>query len=142
MTRMRDRSMGTLKSGFAWLLLSIILLMPGAWAQEGYPLEGTWEGYWGKTPSTRQFLTLIMRWDGRKVSGLVDPGPNAGTLRSVRLDSTDWTVEIVMDVKNASGDTVRLTADGRLENIGSYERTLAGVWRHDGDSGFFKISRQ
>lgn len=140
MTLLGDKPMRKSKIGFTWLLL--VLLVPAAWAQEGYPLEGTWEGYWGETPSTRQFLTMIMHWDGHRVSGLVNPGPNAGTLRSVKLDSSDWTVEIVMDVKNASGDTVRLTADGRLENIGSYGRTLAGVWRHDGDSGVFKISRQ
>lgn len=136
-----DRKRIRAGSGFACLLLSV-LLVPAAWSQEGYPLSGTWEGYWGKTPSKRQFLTLIMRWDGHRVSGLVNPGPNASRLRSVKLDSSNWTVEIVMDVKDASGKTVRLTADGRLENIGSYQRTLTGIWRHDGDSGVFKISRQ
>lgn len=130
------------RSSLLGILLILASLPSAVGAQEGYPLVGTWTGYWGRTPSHRQFLTVIMSWDGHSVSGLVNPGPNAGTLRSVKLNSSDWTVEMVMDVKDASGASIRLTAAGRLENIGSYNRSVSGVWQDGQDSGIFRISRQ
>ncbi|HEX5421367.1 MAG TPA: hypothetical protein VFY39_15345 [Gammaproteobacteria bacterium] len=133
--------MRTFKKIFG-LSLILFALLPVAQAQEGYPLAGTWQGYWGKTPNHRQFLTIVMQWDGHVVSGRVNPGPREGTLRSVNLDTSDWTVEMVMDVKEASGETVRLTAEGRLENIGSHNRSVRGIWQHGGDTGIFSISRQ
>jgi hypothetical protein len=105
-----------------------------AWglAQQGYPLSGTWSGDWGPSVTQRNQITVVMDWDGKKVSGLINPGPNAIPLTAVSLDVTNWGVRI-----EAAG----ITAEGRLEDIGSYHRTIRGTWRQGEKSGDFKLTR-
>ncbi|MEX2365316.1 MAG: hypothetical protein WD601_01835 [Pseudohongiellaceae bacterium] len=129
------------KQGFAALLL-MSCLTSHAMAQEGHPLVGSWLGDWGTSPDERNFLTLILEWDGENISGIVNPGPNATPVRMARLDSSTWTVTLEMDVQNSSGESVRLVAEGQLENIGSYSRSLSGSVRHADGSGDFQLARQ
>ena len=44
-----------------------------AHAQEGHPLTGTWAGDWGATPTARTRVTIVMNWDGKAVTGLLNP---------------------------------------------------------------------
>src|SRR5688572_13194658 len=53
------------------LLLSVAAALPAS-AQEGHPLVGTWQGEWGNS----QFLTLILEWDGKNITGVANPGPD------------------------------------------------------------------
>jgi len=56
-------------------------------AQEGHPLKGTWYGDFGSTPTgPRRDLTVVMNWDGKIVSGTVNPGKNAVPIKSAMLD--------------------------------------------------------
>src|SRR5690606_9411191 len=57
-------------------LLLALCLASAAGAQEGHPLVGTWQGEWG--PNNANFLTLILYWDGKAISGIVNPGPDQG----------------------------------------------------------------
>ena len=45
-------------------------------AQEGHPLTGTWGGDWGPTATQRNHVTFVMNWDGEKVTGVINPGPD------------------------------------------------------------------
>jgi hypothetical protein len=101
-------------------------------AQQGYPLSGTWSGDWGPSVTQRNQITVVMDWDGKKVSGLINPGPNSIPLAGVALDVTNWGVRI-----EAAG----ITAEGRLDDIGSYHRTIRGTWHQGGMSGDFKLTR-
>src|SRR5213594_1749830 len=65
-----------------------------ALAQEGHPLTGTWSGDWGPTAAQRNHLTIVMNWDGKNVTGLINPGPDAILLGSVFLHVTNWTIRI------------------------------------------------
>lgn len=123
------------------LVLPLTLLIPAAGAQEGHPLDGTWQGYWGATENDRNFLTLIMNWDGETITGLVNPGRDSGTIREVRFDSSTWTVEFDLEVPDGSGEPVRVMAEGRLENIGSPNRMVRGDLVNEG-GGYIRISRQ
>jgi hypothetical protein len=111
-------------------------------AQEGHPLVGTWYGDWGPTPTERNQIIIVMSWDGKKISGTINPGPDAIPLKVATLDSTKWTVRIEADTKDKSGNPVHIVADGKLENIGSYNRTLAGTWNHGATKADFKIKRE
>jgi hypothetical protein len=110
-------------------------------AQEGHPLVGTWYGDWGPTPTERTQITVVMSWDGKKISGIIDPGPDAIPLKAVTLDSTTWTVHLEAEAKDRSGKPISIIADGKLENIGSYSRTLTGTWLHGATKADFKIKR-
>ena len=124
-------------------LLVLAFAAPAAWAQQGHPLDGTWQGLWGETPDERNFLTLILRWNGERIVGGVNPGPNAGTIRSVQLDTSTWIVQFDLDVPDrASGEIVRVMAQGRLLDVGSPKRTLRGTLSNGNPNSYFRISRQ
>ena len=116
------------------------LALPG-FAQQGHPLAGTWSGDWGLTATQRNAVTLVLSWDGKLITGIINPGPDSIPIASVFVDFTNWTVRIEADTKDASGAAVHIAAEGRLEDIGSYHRTIAGSWRQGAARGDFKITR-
>lgn len=104
-----------------WLrTLSLFAAFLCAWpafAQEGHPLTGTWTGDVGQ-----RHVTVALEWDGRNVTGTINPGPDAAQIRNVTVDPAAWAIHIEAEGKE------RITVDGRLANIGSPARTLTGTW--------------
>ena len=123
------------------LLVFLLLLGAIAFAQQGHPLTGTWSGDWGATPAQRNPITLVLNWDGKQVTGIMNPGPDSVMLSSVYLDPATWTVRIEADAKDASGKSAHISAEGRLEDISSYHRRLNGTWKQGSAAGDFKLTR-
>lgn len=121
--------------------LACLGLAAGVFAQQGHPLTGTWSGDWGATPTQRTQITVVMNWDGKNVTGIINPGPDAVPLASVYVDVTNWTVRIAADAKDSSGKPVHIAAEGRLEDIGSYHRTIKGTWHQGAVNGDFRLTR-
>jgi len=113
-----------------------VVTLPG---QEGHPLTGTWSGDWGPDASDRRHLTVVMAWDGDAISAIVNPGPDAVTVPAVQLDVTSWTVRLGAVRPAGSGPAV--TAEGRLEDLGSPHRSITGTWREGDVSGTFRLVR-
>ena len=111
-----------------------------ATAQEGHPLTGTWSGDWGPGAAQRNHITMVMAWDGKTVSGTINPGPDAVPVNAIALDVTKWTVRFEADAKGASGPA-RITAEGRLDDIASAHRTISGTWQQGTTKGDFKLTR-
>ena len=128
----------------AWLcVVGIVLSFAAAIvAQEGFPLVGTWYGDWGTTPQQRHDVTIVMTWDGKSIGGTIDPGPDAVAFKTATLDSSTWTVHIEAE-RPAKGATaaVRYVIDGKLANLGSYNRTLSGTWTDGATKADFKLTR-
>ncbi len=82
-----------------------------------------------------------MNWDGKNVTGLINPGPDAIPITSVFVDVSTWTVRIEADSKDSSGKPVHISAEGKLEDLGSYHRTISGTWQQGAVKGAFKITR-
>jgi hypothetical protein len=141
-------------------LLSCVLLAIPALAQEGHPVKGSWVGYWGPTASQYR-LVIVMDWDGKNLSGTVNPGANAIPLKVVRMDITPgkpapkpgdpvgeptFKVHIEADAKDAKGNPVTIVADGTMEDAALPNRMLAGTWTQTSggktEKGEFKIRRQ
>jgi len=99
-------------------------------AQEGHPLTGTWAGDWGAAGGERTHIT-----------GLLNPGPDQSPLTSVSLDPATWTVRLEAEGKDASGRAGHVTAEGKLEDIASYHRTITGTWTQGTTKGTFKLTR-
>lgn len=116
-----------------WMLLVAGLAL----AQQGHPLTGTWSGDWGPSGTERHQVTLVMNWDGKNVTGLFNPGPDSYPIGSVYLDVTNWTVRIEADSK----DKTHIRAEGKLEDIGAYHRTITGTWQQGNAKGDFKLTR-
>ena len=123
-------------------LIGLVLTLNvfAAAAQEGHPLTGTWSGDWGPSAAQRTHITMVMTWDGKSVSGTINPGPDAIPVDTIGLDVTKWLVRFDANAKNASGP-VRITAEGRLDDIASAHRTISGTWQQGSTKGDFKLTR-
>jgi hypothetical protein len=123
-------------------LIGVIVALagPAPAAQEGHPLTGTWSGDWGPSAAQRNHITMVMAWDGKTVTGTINPGPDAITVSAIALDVTNWTIRFEADAKSASGP-VRISADGRIEDLASSHRTIIGTWRQGTAKGDFKLTR-
>jgi hypothetical protein len=125
----------------AFLIGSVVGLsaLVGA-AQEGHPLTGTWSGDWGPGANQRTHITMVMTWDGKTISGTINPGPDAIPVNAIALDVTKWTVRFDADAKGASGP-VKISVEGQLDDIASAHRTITGTWRQGTAKGDFKLTR-
>src|SRR5262245_33974119 len=68
-------------------LVAAIAFATSTVAQEGHPLTGTWYGEYDAGTQKRD-LTIIMKWDGKQMTGTMNPGPSAASLTSAALDIT------------------------------------------------------
>jgi hypothetical protein len=120
-----------------------LLAVPGvASAQYGHPLHGTWSGAWGKNQDNRVLLNLD--YDGKQVTGEINPGPNALTVTKTDIDYSDptaWKVKMEADGKDAAGKPVHVVIDGTLQNIEVYYKILRGTWTQNGVSSPFLVTR-
>ena len=123
------------------LLAGLAIAVTGL-AQEGHPMVGTWYGDWGSTPTQRNQFTIVMSWDGKKISGTMNPGPDSVPIKVATLDSSNWTAHIEFDAKDKTGNPVHIVADGKLDNIGMFNRTLSGTWNQGATKADFKLKRE
>ena len=122
-------------------LLLFLAVAAAADAQYGHPLKGSWSGDWGPTKETRNRLLLQLNWDGKAITGTINPGPNAVALQKATLDPSNWTVHLEAEGKDQAGRAVRYVVDGKLENLGAYNRELSGTWTQGGVKGDFRLVR-
>jgi len=114
------------------IVAACVLTASSALAQFGHPLKGSWSGDWGPNKDQRTRVLLQMQWDGKAITGAINPGPNALPLTTASLDPENWQVHL-----EAKG----LVIDGKLENIGSAHRVLSGTWTQAGQRGDFRLTR-
>ena len=122
-------------------VLVVLGVAAAAFAQFGHPLKGSWSGDWGTNNSNRQHVVLNLNWDGKAISGVINPGANAVTLTTATLDPSTWMVHFVGDGKDKNGATVHYVIDGKVENIGAFQRFITGTWTQGSEKGTFKITR-
>ena len=127
--------------GRAYYLVLWLTVALEAFAQQGHPLSGTWSGEWGPVPAQRTAVTFVLNWDGQKITGIINPGPDSIPLAGVYLDVANWTVRFEADSKDASGKPVHILAEGKLEDIASYHRTIKGTWQQGSVKGDFRLIR-
>jgi hypothetical protein len=148
------------------LLVAGIPVVTPILAQEGHPLTGSWYGEWGKDAEN---ITMIVKYDNKlrdkageyivdpdtkkeklnidkngkhifAATGMYNPGANSAIV-TMTLDSAKWMVHIETDFKDDAGKVSHVVADGKLENLGSYARTITGTWTQGTVKGNFKIKR-
>jgi hypothetical protein len=113
----------------------------GIFAQEGHPLTGTWHGAWVSPTGQRSPVVLFLEWDTKNIVGKVNPGPNGMDVKVAQLDPANWTIHFQAEGKDKAGAAVRVAIDAKLDNIGSYNRTLKGTWTQGSVKGNFEASR-
>ena len=112
-------------------------------AQFGHPMKGQWSGEWGPKAKPNRLL-LNLDWNGKDVTGVINPGPNAAVVKSVVFDYANpasWGVKMTAEGKDAAGKPVVITVDGKLENIGAYLKHFHGTWIQGSEKGEFAVTR-
>lgn len=66
-------------------LIVSAMVAGSALAQEGYPLKGSWLGDWGPNKTTRNQVFIVMDWDGKTISGMINPGTDNIPLKNATL---------------------------------------------------------
>ena len=151
-------------------LVCVLFAATSAVAQEGHPAKGTWVGYWGPTLTVQSRIVLVIDHDGKTMSGVYQPGPNAVPLKVARLDITPgkpavgvargnsgaapqvpavlpiFKVHFEIDGKDARGNSVAIVADGTMNNTALANRSITGTWTQTSGGNTttseFKIARQ
>jgi len=151
-------------------LMSLLIAATVVQAQEGHPAKGTWVGYWGPTLTPQSRIVLVIDHDGKAMSGVYQPGPNAAPMKVARLDITPGTpakgvgrgntgqapqvpavlpifkVHFEIDAKDARGNPVAIVADGTMNNTALPNRSITGTWTQTSGGNTskseFKVVRQ
>jgi hypothetical protein len=125
-----------------FVLVAALVSLGGsaALAQEGHPLTGTWSGDWGPSATSRTHITMVMAWDGKTITGTINPGPDAVPVPTILLDVTNWTIRFEATAKGGPGAD-RIAVEGKIEDLGSPHRAIAGSWRQGVAKGTFKLTR-
>ena len=112
----------------------------GLRAQEGHPLVGTWHGTWGLTASQRNDVTLVLDFDGKAITGMMNPGPDMVRFDKVTLDPDTWSVHFEATPKDAAKG-MPIVIDARITDVTNRRRGLVGTWTQGTVKGDFKASR-
>ena len=124
------------------LALSLVALAGGAAvAQEGHPLKGSWIGTWEKNTSHGDDVLFVLSWDGKAISGMINPGTDDIKIKTATLDPDKWTVHFEADAKDKTGP-ITYVIDGKIENLALPNRFIDGTWKSQRGSGKFHIQRQ
>ena len=113
-----------------------------ATAQEGHPLKGSWIGTWDGNQVHGKDVLLVLNWDGKAVTGMINPGTDNIPLKVATLNPEGWLVHLEADAKDPKGAAVSYVIDGKVEGLAFHNRTITGTWKSQRGSGAFKIQRQ
>jgi hypothetical protein len=111
-------------------------------AQEGHPLKGSWIGEWGPAKTHSNDLLVVINWDGKAITGIINPGTDNISIKSATLVPEGWLVRIEADAKETSGALLSYTLEGTIENLALASRSISGTWKNQRESGKFTLVRQ
>ena len=123
------------------VLVALAWAIPGS-AQEGHPLKGSWIGVWEDNPTHDEFVLIVLDWNGREITGTINPGTDNIEITAAELNPEDWSVRIEADTEDANGRAVDYIIQGVIEDLELPSRSISGTWRNGSDRGNFEIRRQ
>ncbi len=122
----------------ACLAVCLMLPAPASAQQSGAdPLSGAWSGDWGPSAADRNQVTVDLKWDGKKLDGTVNPGPNAVPLQKASYDAATKAVHFEAEAKGRRGDVLHYVIDGKVQGD-----TMSGSWKHESRDGDFKLTKK
>ncbi len=101
------------------------------------PLSGSWTGDWGPSERDRNQVTVELKWDGKTLTGNVNPGPNAVEVKNATFDPQSGAIHMEAEATSRRGTPIHYMIDGKVEG-----NTMTGTWSHDNRKGDFKITKQ
>jgi len=126
----------------AVVLLATMLAGASIYAQEGHPLKGSWIGSWESNKDAGDDVLVVLNWDGKEISGMINPGTDNMKIAKATLDPNGWKVHIEADGKNKAGTALHYVIDGTLKDLELPTRSVTGTWQSQTGKGKFDIRRQ
>jgi hypothetical protein len=123
------------------ILFGAGLALPAA-AQEGHPLKGTWLGSWESNTVHGDSVFLVLNWDGKNITGMINPGTDDIPITKASLDPDGWVVKLEADAKDKAGKPLHYTIEGHIEHLELPNRSIVGTWKSERGGGAFNVSRQ
>ena len=120
---------------------TLVLVQP-ARAQEGHPMAGSWVGDGDEQRISARASSSRWSGQGKELTATINPGPNAIKAKTVKVNPVDWSVHIEADGKDAQGRAVVYVIDGKIDDLGTYNRSIIGTWNSGTVKGDFSITRQ
>ena len=130
-----------MRAVIALVTLSVVCLGAPMAAQEGHPLKGSWLGTWGPSKLHSNDILIIMNWDGKTISGMINPGTDNIPIKNATLNPEGWQVHLEAETKDKTGP-ITYVIDGKIEGLAFHNRSVTGTWKSQRGSGAFKITRQ
>ncbi|MEI9813591.1 MAG: hypothetical protein WDO18_13515 [Acidobacteriota bacterium] len=104
-------------------------------------MKGTWHGSWGMDAKDRTTVTLVMDWDGKNVTGIMNPGLRSAPLEKTSLDPATWQFHFEANYKDRAGTVSHVVVDAKIEDVTNPRRALVGTWTQGSQKGDFKATR-
>ena len=127
---------------FIGLFTLVVLAGAAAVAQEGHPLKGSWIGTWSGNTVHGNDVLLVLTWDGKNITGTINPGTDNMAIKNATLNPEGWVVHLEADAKDKAGAVITYVLDGKIENLAMHNRGITGTWKSQRGSGQLKINRQ
>src|SRR4051795_12224384 len=86
-------------------------------AQEGHPLKGSWIGTWSTNHNQGNDLLLVLNWDGKNITGTINPGTDNIPIQTATLQHDGWVVRSEPDAKNKAGKPIAYVLEGKIANL-------------------------
>ena len=122
-------------------IIALALTVPMS-AQEGHPMKGSWIGVWEGNTALGNDVLMVMNWDGKNITGIINPGTDNIKIGTATLDPNGWKVHIEADAKNKTGGPLHLVIDGTIKTVELPSRSIVGTWTGGAAKGKFEIHRQ
>jgi hypothetical protein len=88
----------------------------------------------------------VLDFDGKAITGMMNPGPDSVRFDKVTLDPATWSVRFEATPKAATGKAAAekaasIVIDVMIQDVTSRRRSLVGTWTQGATKGDFKASR-
>ena len=100
------------------------------------PLSGRWDGTWGPSEERQTHVVLELKWDGAKLTGVVNPDSRAMDISTASFNANTSAVKMELDAIDLNGEMDHYSIQGKVDG-----KNMSGTWTRKNGAGTFKISR-
>ena len=87
-------------------------------------------------------LLLVLTWDGKNITGTINPGTDNIPIKNATLNPEGWVVRFEADAKDKAGKAITYVLEGKIANLPLPNRTITGTWKNQEEGGALKLARQ
>jgi hypothetical protein len=124
----------------ASICLSLILAAALVAQEKTADPGGVWYGDYGTNSQSRTEIRIVLKWDGKTLTGTVATEDGELDLENARFDPGTGAIhmEVVFQGRGGPGraNTYRYIADGKIQ-----DKTISGTWHNEFDKGDFAVNR-